>query len=138
METMTIGDLAKAAKVPPRTIRFYEQKGILPSPARSPAGYRLYGREDVKRLALARRARSLGFSLVEVRNLLRLAQHERCDSFQGQAAQLMIQKLAEVDATIRRLNEMRRELEKSLRKFNGGDCQQAVLACGCDCLCLGA
>lgn len=137
METVTIGDLAKIANVPPRTIRFYEGKGILPSPRRSASGYRLYGPDDLKRLALVRRARSLGFSLSEVRDLVRLAQHERCDSFQGQVAQLMIEKLAEVDAAIQKLNETRQELEESLRNFNGGDCQQAVLECGCDCLCLG-
>ncbi len=136
METLTIGDLAKVAGVPPRTIRFYEEKGILPSPSRSPSGYRLYGPDDLKRLSLVRRARSLGFSLTEVGNLILLAQHERCDSFQGKAAQLMIQKLAEVDAAIQQLNETRRELEKSIRS-NGGDCQQAAIECGCDCLCLG-
>ncbi len=137
METMTIGDLAKVAGVPPRTIRFYEEKGILPAPGRSPSGYRQYGPDDLKRVSLVRRARSLGFRLSEVGNLIRLAQHERCNSFQGKAAKLMIQKLAEVDAAIQQLNETRRELDKSIRN-NGGDCQQAVLECGCDCLSLGA
>lgn len=136
MEAMTIGDVAKVAGVPPRTIRFYEDKGVLPRPSRSRSGYRLYGPDDLKRLSLVRRARSLGFSLTEVGNLIRLAQHERCDSFQGKAAQLMIQKLAEVDAAIQQLNATRRELEKSIRN-NGGDCQQAAIECGCDCLCLG-
>ena len=136
MDVMTIGNLAKVAGVPPRTIRFYESKGILPTPSRSASGYRLYGPDDLKRLSLVRRARSLGFSLSEIRNLVGLAQHERCDSFQGKAAQLMIQKLAEVDAAIQQLNGTRRALEKSIGN-NGGDCQQAVLECGCDCLCLG-
>jgi len=137
MEAMTIGDLAKVAGVPPRTIRFYEEKGILPAPNRSASGYRLYGPDDLKRLSLVRRARSLAFSLSEIRNLVRLAQHERCDSFQGKAAQLMMEKLAEVDAAIQQLNETRGELEKSVGNDSGGDCQQAVLECGCDCLCLG-
>ena len=137
METMTIGDLAKVAGVPPRTIRFYEEKGILPAPGRSPSGYRLYGPDDLKRLSLVRRARSMGFSPTEIGSLIRLAQHERCDSFQGKAAQLMVQKLAEVDAAIEQLSVTRQELERSVRS-NGGDCcQQAALECGCDCLCLG-
>ena len=85
MEAMTIGDLAKVAGVPPGTIRFYESKGILPSPSRSASGYRLYGPDDLKRLSLVRRAHSLGFSLTEVGNLIRLAQHEQCDSFQEKA-----------------------------------------------------
>ena len=91
MDTMTIGNLAEAANVPPRTIRFYETKGILPPPSRSASGYRLYGSDDLKRLSLVRRARSLGFGLKEIGNLVRLLQHERCDSFQGKIAQLMVQ-----------------------------------------------
>ena len=134
---MTIGDLAKVAGVPPRTIRFYESKGVLPIPGRSSSGYRLYRPDDLKRLSLVRRARSLGFSLTEVRNLVGLAQHERCDSFQGKAAQLMIQKLADVDALIQQLGAARRELARAMEN-SGGCCQQAALECGCDCLSLGA
>ena len=134
MDGMTIGDLAKVASVPPRTIRFYEKKGVLPSPARSASGYRLYGPHDLKRVSLVRRARSLGFSLTEASNLVRLAEHEKCDSFQGEVAQLMMGKLAQVDAAIQQLSETRRELEDSLRNLNGGDCQHAVLMCGCDCM----
>ena len=73
MKAMTIGQLASASRVPPRTIRFYEAKRLLPSPRRAPSGYRLYGSDDLKRLRLIRRARSLGFSLTEVGELLRLA-----------------------------------------------------------------
>jgi DNA-binding transcriptional MerR regulator len=137
-EQLTVGELARSAGVPPRTIRFYEAKGILPTPGRSRSGYRLYGPDDLKRLSLARRARSLGFSLGEVRGLLGLAQHERCGSFQGKAAQLLLAKLAEVDEAIQRLHDTRRELQESLANFNGGDCHQACFECGCDCLGLGA
>jgi DNA-binding transcriptional MerR regulator len=134
---MTIGELASRSRVPPRTIRFYEAKGILPLPRRSGAGYRLYEPADLKRLVLVRRARSLGFSLSEAATLVGLAEHERCDSFQGQAAQLLVARLAEVDAAIERLNETRRELRETLEGYTGADCQQAALQCGCDCLCLG-
>ena len=137
MKAMTIGQLAGAANVPPRTIRFYETKRLLPAPKRAPSGYRLYGSDDLKRLKLIRRARSLGFSLTEVRDLLRLAEHEKCPSFQGEVAQRMIQKLDEVDRMIEALHRTRRELEdslKALRERNEGDCQQAVLDCECKCL----
>ena len=137
MKAMTIGQLAGAANVPPRTIRFYETKRLLPAPKRAPSGYRLYGSDDLKRLKLIRRARSLGFSLTEVRDLLRLAQHEKCHSFQGEVAQRMMRKLGEVDRMIEALHHTRRELEGSLKALserNGGDCQQDIL----DCECLGA
>ena len=139
MKAMTIGELASASSVPPRTIRFYETKGLLPPPKRSPSRYRLYGSDDLKRLTLIRRARSLGFSLTEVRNLVRLAEHEQCGSFQGKIAQSMIRKLGEVDQMIEQLNQTRRELEKSVKSLSqqdGGDCQEAMLECT-ECKCLG-
>ena len=132
MKAMTIGQLAGAANVPPRTIRFYETKRLLPAPKRAPSGYRLYGPDDLKRLKLIRRARSLGFSLTEVRDLLRLAEHEKCRSFQGEVAQRMMQKLGDVDRMIDALHRTRQELEDSLKPLsesNGGDCQRAVLDC---------
>src|SRR6266511_1646719 len=97
MDQMTIGELVTCARVPPRTIRFYEAKRLLPSPRRSSHGYRLYGPEDLRRLTLLRRFRTLGFSLAEVRQLLRLAEHAGCHSFLGEVAQSMAQKLGEVE-----------------------------------------
>jgi MerR family mercuric resistance operon transcriptional regulator len=59
------------------TIRYYERVGLLPPPARSSGGYRLYGTAHLKRLTFVRRARALGFPLAEVRKLLTLADQKR-------------------------------------------------------------
>ena len=137
---LTIGDFAAAAGVSPRTIRFYESKGLLPPPPRSEGGYRLYAGADLRRLRLLRRVRDLGFSLSEARSLLRLAEHEECGSFVGTAAQSMLHKLDEVDEAIERLKRTRTELEESIQSLSGpewGDCQTAALDC-VDCSCLGA
>jgi DNA-binding transcriptional MerR regulator len=137
---LTIGELADATGVAPRTIRFYETKGLLPSPQRSAAGYRLYAAADLKRLRLLRRVRDLGFSLTEAQALLRLAEHDECGSFVGKAAQSMVAKLAEVDAMIERLRQTRAELASTVSGLTGadwGDCQTAALDC-VDCACLGA
>ena len=69
----TIGALSKETACQVETIRFYERIGLLPAPRRSPGGYRLYGSVQVTRLTFIRRARELGFSLDEVRTMLRLA-----------------------------------------------------------------
>ena len=59
------------------TIRYYERVGLLPAPLRSSGGYRLYGTDHLKRLTFIRRARTLGFSIGEVRTLLRLADERK-------------------------------------------------------------
>ncbi len=68
----TIGVLAKNSGVNIETIRYYEKVGMMPAPARSVGGYRLYTPEHLKRLTFIRRGRELGFGLDELRSLLRL------------------------------------------------------------------
>lgn len=67
---MRIGTVAAALRINPKTIRYYEAIGIVPSPARSPSGYRLYGTEDRDRLAFILRAKQFGFSLDEIRKII--------------------------------------------------------------------
>jgi MerR family transcriptional regulator, copper efflux regulator len=69
---MLIGELANAADVGVETIRFYERKGLLPEPPRSDAGYRLYDAEAVRRVRFIRKAKDLGFTLSETKDLLDL------------------------------------------------------------------
>jgi MerR family copper efflux transcriptional regulator len=75
----TIGRLAKAAGVNIDTVRFYERQGLLPEARRSGGGYRLYGPADAQRLQFIRRAKTLGFSLEDIAELLRLTEdgHDR-------------------------------------------------------------
>ena len=74
---MAIGRLAKDTGIKVETIRYYERVGLLPAPGRSLGGYRLYGTNHLKRLTFVRRARTLGFSIGEVRTLLRLADERK-------------------------------------------------------------
>src|SRR5712691_3356469 len=74
---MAIGRLAKHTGTNIETIRYYERVGLWPAPVRSAGGYRLYGTEHLKRLNFIRRARTLGFSIGEVRTLLRLADERK-------------------------------------------------------------
>lgn len=71
--TVTIGDLAARTGVNIETIRYYERVGVLPAASRSAGGYRVYDDDAMKRLAFVRRSRDLGFTLDEVRALLKLA-----------------------------------------------------------------
>jgi len=70
---MRISELAQQTGCHLETVRYYERIGLLPSPARSPSGYRRYSTVDAERLQFIVRSRALGFHLEEIRSLLRLA-----------------------------------------------------------------
>jgi MerR family mercuric resistance operon transcriptional regulator len=74
---IAIGRLSRHTGTNIETIRYYERIGLLPAPARSSGGYRLYRGDHLKRLSFIRRARALGFSIGEVRTLLRLADERK-------------------------------------------------------------
>lgn len=69
---MRIGEVADATGVPTQTIRFYERKGLLPSPARGPNGYRRYGASTITRLQFIRSAQAAGLTLVQISSILNL------------------------------------------------------------------
>jgi DNA-binding transcriptional MerR regulator len=70
MDALTLGALARGAGVNPETIRYYERRGLLAEPPRTPAGYRQYSAADADRVALILRAKDLGFTLAEIGDLL--------------------------------------------------------------------
>lgn len=74
MLSFTIGRLSSAAGVNLETVRYYERIGLMPPPARTASGHRVYEQAHLKRLAFIRRARELGFSIEDIRTLLALAE----------------------------------------------------------------
>jgi MerR family mercuric resistance operon transcriptional regulator len=105
-ESLTIGALAKAANVHVETIRYYQRRGLLREPARPPNGIRRYGVVDVTRLRFIKHAQQSGFTLDEVRALLRLSGRPAC----GASRTLAAMKLAAVEEKMRILTRLRREL----------------------------
>jgi MerR family copper efflux transcriptional regulator len=75
--SLTIGRIAQSAGVAIDTIRFYEREGLLPAPKRRPSGYREYDESAVSRLRFIRRAKDLGFTLEEIRELFALSADRR-------------------------------------------------------------
>ena len=108
----SIGNLGKATGVKVPTIRYYEQIGLLPAPARTEGNQRLYNERARERLAFIRHARELGFPLEAIRELLGLAD----DPGQSCAAADSIaqRQLATVKARIARLTALQAELERML------------------------
>jgi Cu(I)-responsive transcriptional regulator len=106
---MRIGDLAKRAGVRIDTVRYYERQGLLPAPARQASGYRVYDPNDVARLHFVRRAKALGFTLVEIRDLLALSGRREDDMGSLKAA--ATEKLADVEAKLAELTRVRDGLQ---------------------------
>ena len=110
---ISIGVLAKRTGCNIETIRYYEKIGLLPPPARSGAGHRIFRADDLSRLRFVRRARGLGFALDEVRALLRLAdgRQQSC----AQARSIAESHLDDVRARIAHLKAMERVLRDTVR-----------------------
>jgi Cu(I)-responsive transcriptional regulator len=115
---LSIGNLAEATDTKVETIRYYERISLLPKPGRTPGNYRSYGPEHLNRLSFIRRARDLGFSLAQVRNLLGLAdqRHRSCDAVDAIARE----HLAEVERKITDLAALRRELDSIISQCSHG------------------
>lgn len=105
---LTIGQLAARSGVTAKTIRFYEQAGLIPPAERADNGYRAYAEADIERLRFIRAARVLGVSLSDLCELVALRDHgERpCQ----QVIRLLQARLADVDAQIEGLHALRAEM----------------------------
>lgn len=121
---VSIGQLAKAAGVSSRTIRYYEQLGILPEPHRSPGGTRKYPAEYGGYIAAALALKDLGFCLDEVKPLARLAAGRSVSKGQRDAAARLVED--KIEALARQVTVLRR-LHASVSEQGGGLPVAAVL-----------
>ncbi|HEX2726835.1 MAG TPA: Cu(I)-responsive transcriptional regulator [Beijerinckiaceae bacterium] len=101
---MNIGQASDASGVSAKMIRYYESIDLIPRSARRDSGYRDYGPADIHRLAFIRRARDLGFSIDQIRDLLRLWSDGRRSSAEVKA--IALEHVDELKQRARRLNEM--------------------------------
>jgi len=110
-----IGDLAKQAGVGIDTVRYYERSGLLAPHMRLPSGYRRYRDLEVARLRFIRRAQALGFTLAEIKSLLKLSAQRNVAQVKRSAQA----KLADVDRRIKELQRIRRGLAELITQCPG-------------------
>lgn len=113
---MNIGDAAERSGLPPKTIRYYEDIGLV-HPSRAGNGYRDYSTADIHRLRFVQRARSLGFTVDECRQLLSLYGDSGRESADVKA--LAKVKLAEIDRKIEELMGLRKTLNHLVHTCHG-------------------
>jgi MerR family copper efflux transcriptional regulator len=112
---MQIGEVAKNAGVSVQTVRFYERQRLLPDPGRKESGYRLYGEAELKRLLFIRQAKTLGFSLDEIRDILQMRSRGQCPC--GSVLRLAEQHLETIDHQLRQLSRFRDELRGAIKHW---------------------
>lgn len=121
MSAMTIAGLARSADVGVETVRYYQRRGLLQTPARPPGGgqaggVRRYDGDDVRRLRFVRSAQTAGFTLEQIGELLALdATDDR-----ARVRQLAAERLGALDAKIRELEEARSSLRRLAKECGSG------------------
>jgi DNA-binding transcriptional MerR regulator len=128
--SLTIGQVAKTSGVAAKTIRYYEQIGVLPAPSRAASGYRLYDQHGVERLRFIRRARSLGLPLQQLKTLMGTLNSGPHSALRPRLRALVRTQLDAVTNQITELEGLRRQLEQILQRMrtsvhrpHGGACQ---------------
>ena len=117
MSYFSIGEVAKRAGVGTDTVRYDECSELLPKPQRRPSGYRQYDGSDVRRLSFIRRAKELGFTLNEIRELLTLST-DRERGVRGIKARAEA-RLSDLDMRIREMKRVRSGLQKLIEACPG-------------------
>lgn len=124
---MRIGELARQADVNVQTIRFYEREGLLRKPVRTPSGYRSYERQDLERVEFIKACQGLGFTLREVKELIRLHRviplPDRKPQMSPQAVKEILsiaeERVASIEEKMRALSTMRSEVQSVIRALSG-------------------
>lgn len=116
---MNIGEAASASGVSAKMIRYYEQAGLIPPALRTESGYRTYTQADVHRLRFIRRARDLGFSVAEIRDLLSLWNDRTRHS--ADVKRLAQAHIAELEERIQQLRQMADTLQTLINSCAGDE-----------------
>lgn len=117
MKPLTIGEVAKLTEIGVETVRFYEREGLLEEPERRPSGYRQFDERIVTRLRFIRRAKELGFTLKEIKELLslKLDPSTTCADVKSRAEV----KIENIEERIRTLQRMKHALAKLTKACSG-------------------
>ena len=135
-----IGEVARLSGFPVKTIRYYEERGLLAPASRNEAGYRLYGDDELGHLGFVRRAKTLGLTLDEIRGLISIAADCSGDDFFPELEKTLDSRLRETRREISRLSALRDNLLYYQRRLSEADipqdCDQAQQdqregLCGC-------
>jgi len=124
---MKIGALAGRSGLPIKTLRYYEDIGLLPAVGRSEGGYRLFAEESLRRLEFIRRLKSLGLTLDDIQECLSV--HDAGDLPCGDIQKQLQRQIALVDERLREMRLFRRDLQSLLKNWQSDPAPNTDLIC---------
>ncbi|MCP9789895.1 heavy metal-responsive transcriptional regulator [Cyanobium sp. Maggiore-St4-Cus] len=124
---MKIGALAGRSGLPVKTLRYYEDLGLLPAIGRSEGGYRLFAEESLQRLEFIRRLKTLGLSLEEIQDCL--AVHDAGELPCGDIQVQLGRQIERIDGQIKELRQLRKELQGLLAGWQSGPAKDDAVIC---------
>jgi MerR family transcriptional regulator, copper efflux regulator len=130
---LRIGDVASATGVSADTLRFYERRGLVRPAGRRASGYREYTEETVRLVRFIRQAQSLGFTLAEVEELVRLRERAWAGAAPSRLRAAAAEKLQEIDRRVRELRALRGALDTLLRECDAACASDTREANGLEC-----
>jgi DNA-binding transcriptional MerR regulator len=129
---LRISEVAERTGLSTTTLRYYESIGLVTAPQRSDGGYRLYDQRTLERIGFITRAKQLGLSLDEVRELVDVWDRDRCTPVQKHLAQAVASKLDAVEARVAELAAFADQLRATLVRLTG---PSPTGPCAADCPC---
>jgi len=117
MERLTIGKLSQYSGIGVETIRFYERRGLIAPPSRADSNYRIFQQADVERLRFIKRAKDLGFTLNEIKDLLTLSHDHQAT--RADIKEHALAKIADVNRKIEDLTRIKAALEQLTSECDG-------------------
>lgn len=117
---LTVATLAHAVGISPDAVRFYERQGLLHAPARTPSGYRSYDTAVIERLRFIQGCQRLGLRLRDIKDLLTIRDSGTCPC--GPAEQLLRRRLAEIEAEMSRLADLREQIAAMAQALPSATC----------------
>ncbi len=126
-ERMTIGVLARGSGVRVRTLRFYEEQGLITPLGRTSKGYRLYGPAALDDLAFVKGAKRLGLHLDQIGDLLQIRREAQCPC--KRTRELVSERLQEAEAALREIRDLRNHLRRTVREWGAEPSSDARSPC---------
>ena len=126
---MRVNEVARQFDLNTQTLYYYERIGLIPSPQRNVSGYRIFSEPDLQRLSLIERAKALGLTLEEIKEILQLQEGQGLTC--NEVHQRLLAKLQQIETTIAQLQELKAELLPLIQRCEASlSHEQSATDCG--------